>query len=234
MWSGPRNVSTAMMYAWRQRSDTAVWDEPMYGHYLVETGIDHPDRDLVLASVPSDAGDIFYRMTEAPCPAPVYFFKNMAHHLVGFDWSVGDHLNNFLLTRNPREQLRSLARGLGRVPTMQDAAYDVQVRLVDHMVEARQAPIVVDSRELLLDPRSVLTQLCARLGIPFEEAMLEWPAGPKPEDGVWGHHWYERVHRSTGFDPYRAGSEQIPAELVEIYEQCAPLYERLIEFAIRA
>jgi hypothetical protein len=234
MWSGPRNVSTAMMYAWRQRSDTAVWDEPLYGHYLVATGIDHPDRDLVLDSVLTDQHAIAHEMVDAPCSTPVRFYKNMAHHLAGFERSLVDRLDSFLLTRDPRDQLPSLAASLGRVPTMRDAGFNVQVELVDAMLARGTKPTVVDSRELLTDPRSVLTQLCDALGLPFEEAMLSWPVGPKPEDGVWGRHWYQSVHASTGFSPHRPKSDPLPADLAEIYAACAPLYERLGEFAIRA
>ena len=234
MWSGPRNASTAMMYAWRQRSDTTVWDEPMYGHYLVETGINHPDRHLILDSVLTDHDETFYAMADAPCPSPVRFYKSMAHHLVGFDWSIVDRLENFLLTRDPREQLPSLAGGLGRIPTMRDTGFSVQVDLVERMLAAGQTPIVVDSRELLTDPRSVLSQLCERLDLRFEEAMLSWAPGPKPEDGVWGRHWYKSVHASNGFAPYRPKADPLSPDLEEIYATCAPLYRRLTKFAIRA
>lgn len=234
MWSGPRNVSTAMMYAWRQRPDTVVWDEPMYGHYLVETGIDHPDRNLILESVLTDRDEIFHEMADAPCPAPVRFYKNMAHHLVGFDRSIVDRLDNFLLTRDPRDQLPSLARGLGRVPTMRDAAFDIQIQLVEMMIDAGRVPIVVDAGELLAAPRSVLRQLCERLDLPFDDAMLSWPSGPKPEDGVWARRWYRRVHASTEFGRYRPGAEPLPEDLEDIHAECAPLYRHLLQFAIRA
>lgn len=232
MWSGPRNVSTAMMYSWRQRSDTAVWDEPMYGHYLAHTGVDHPGRDRILASVPTDAAEIVRRMAEDPCPAPVWFFKNMAHHLAGFDWSIVDRVEGFLLTRDPRDQLPSLAAGLGRVPTMRDAAYEVQARIVDRLLAAGRRPIVVDSRDLLDDPAGVLAALCDSLELTFEPAMLEWPAGPKPEDGVWASHWYARVHQTTGFAAYRPSAEGLVPELRPLYERCAPLYQQLREHTI--
>jgi hypothetical protein len=232
MWSGPRNVSTAMMYSWRQRSDTAVWDEPMYGHYLAHTGLDHPERDLILASVPTHAAEIMRRMADDPCPAPVWFFKNMAHHLAGFDWSIVDRVEGFLLTRDPRDQLPSLAAGLGRVPDMQDAAYEIQVRIVDRLLAAGKRPIVVDSKELLDDPSGILEALCRAVELPFEEAMLSWPAGPKPEDGVWASHWYTAVHATTGFGPYRAKRQSLPAELRAMHERCVPLYARLREFAV--
>ena len=232
MWSGPRNVSTAMMYAWRQRSDTAVWDEPMYGHYLVETGIDHPGREMILRSVPVDRDEIHDTMAAGPCPAPVWFFKNMAHHLVGFDESIIDACDNFLLTRNPRDMLPSLSAGLGRVPTMGDAAYEAQVGIVDRLVATGRRPIVVDSRDLLEDPERVLSGLCRHLGLTFESAMLSWPRGPKPEDGVWAAHWYASVHASEGFGPYRPKKGPLPADLEPIYEESMPLYGRLLEHAI--
>lgn len=234
MWSGPRNVSTAMMYSWRQRSDTTVWDEPMYGHYLVVTGIDHPDRERILSAVPTAADEIIAEMLHGDCPRPVRFFKNMAHHLVGFDLSIVDQLDNFLLTRDPRDMLPSLAKGLGRAPVMSDTGFDIQVEIVERQLAAGTTPIVVDSRTLLDHPRPVLNALCTRLGLPFEEAMLTWPAGPKPEDGVWGEHWYGRLHETTGFEPYQPKHEPFPANLEPLYEACRPLYDRLTEFAINA
>ncbi len=223
-----------MMYAWRQRSDTAVWDEPMYGHYLAETGLDHPDRRLILDSAPTDAAEIYLTMADAPCPAPVWFFKSMAHHLVGFDASIIDRCDNFLLTRDPRDMLPSLTAGLGRVPAMRDAAYEAQVGIVERLLASGRRPIVVDSRDLLEDPAGVLSALCAALDLEFEESMLSWPPGPKPEDGVWADHWYESVHASTGFGPYSAKSGPLPSELKPIYEESAPLYDRLREYAVTA
>jgi hypothetical protein len=232
MWSGPRNVSTAMMYAWRQRPDTSVWDEPMYGHYLKHTGIDHALRKEILAAVPTDRDEVIDLMLHRPCPTGVWFYKNMAHHLVGFDMRVVDDLECFLLTRDPRDMLPSLALGLGRVPTMADTGFDVQVAIVERLLAKGREPPVVDSRALLTDPRSVLHRLCRRLQLPFEEAMMSWPPGPKPEDGIWAPHWYGALHRTTGFGPYRPKIDPFPEELEPVYAECAPLYERLLSFRV--
>ena len=232
MWSGPRNVSTAMMYSWRQRTDTTVIDEPMYGHYLVVTGLDHPDRDRILATVPTDADDIITKMLEPDCPTPVRFYKNMAHHLVGFDPAAFDELASFLLVRDPRDMLPSLAKSLGRPPVMADTGFDFQVEIVARQLANGVAPIVVDSRVLLDEPAAVLAELCARLDLPFDAAMLSWPAGPKPEDGVWAGHWYTRLHLTTGFEPYQPKSEPLPRQLESLYADCRPLYEHLTEFSI--
>jgi len=234
MWSGPRNASTAMMYAWRQRSDTTVWDEPMYGHYLVHSGVEHAVRDEIVAAVPTGRDEIVDMMLYRPCPTPVWFYKNMAHHLAGFDMVTVYELEGFLLTRDPREMLPSLALGLGRTPVMSDTGFDIQVEIVERWLAAGRDPVVVDSRMLLTDPRRVLSQLCERLGLSFENGMLEWPPGPKPEDGVWAPHWYGSVHASTGFAPYRPRTDPFPDDLESIYAGCVPLYERLLEHAIRA
>jgi len=232
MWSGPRNVSTAMMYAWRQRSDTSVWDEPMYGHYLAHTGVEHPVMDEILAAVPTGRDEIVDLMLHRPCPTPVWFYKSMAHQLVGFDMATVDELEGFLLIRDPREMLPSHAIGLGRVPVMSDTGLDLQVEIVERWLAAGRDPVVVDSRMLLTDPRSVLNELCDRHGLRFEEQMLGWPPGPKPEDGVWAPHWYGSVHASTGFAPYRPRTGPFPLELEPIHAECAPLYEQLSEYAI--
>ncbi len=232
MWAGPRNVSTAMMYAWRERSDTTVWDEPMYGHYLVFTGVQHAVRDDILAVVPIDRDEIVDLMLNRPCPTPVWFYKNMAHHLVGFDLAAFDTLDSFILTRDPREMLPSLARGLGRVPMMSDTGYDAQVAIAERLAALGRRPPVVVSRDLLMDPAAVLGRLCAALELRYVDNMLSWPPGPKPEDGVWAPHWYGRLHETTGFVPYEPRTDPFPYELESIYAQCAPLYERLVEYSV--
>jgi hypothetical protein len=234
MWSGPRNVSTAMMYAWRQRSDTTVWDEPMYGHYLVVSGADHPGRDRVLQTALTDRDAIVHEMLRGSSPTSIRFYKNMAHHLIGFDWRIIDRMDNFLLVRDPRDVLPSLAAGLGHAPAMSDTGFEIQVRIVKHILATGQIPIVVDSRELLTAPEVVLRKLCALLDVPYETAMLSWPAGPKPEDGVWAPDWYQRVHRTTAFEAPRAGHAPLPPGLEPLLEACRSCYQRLREHAITA
>lgn len=221
-----------MMYAWAQRPDTTVWDEPMYGNYLEVTGIDHPLADDILQAVPRDAAQIIDLMLHRDWPTPIAFYKNMAHHLIGIDIDIVDQVDNFLLTRDPADMLPSLAKGLGRTPTMQDAGYDVQVAILDRITASGRTPIVVDSRSVLEDPERALIALCASLDLDFDPAMMTWPSGPKTYDGVWGQHWYTRLHASTGFEPYVPRHGALPEQLTDLHEACAPLYERLMPFAI--
>jgi hypothetical protein len=233
VWSGPRNVSTALMYSFRQRSDTLVVDEPLYGHYLATTGADHPGDDEVLEHMDRDGGRVVRETILGPCERPVHFFKNMAHHLVALDRSFLGKITNVLLIRDPREMLPSLARQL-KAPTLRDTGLREQAEILELILRGGNDPLVLDARELLLDPLRVLGEACARLGIPFEESMLSWPAGPKPEDGVWAKHWYAGVHSSTGFEPYRPKTEPFPDSLRPLLKECLTLYEKLGEHAIRA
>lgn len=221
-----------MMYAWAQRLDTTVWDEPMYGNYLEVTGIDHPLASHILEAVPKDAAEIIDRMLHTEWPTPIAFYKNMAHHLVGIDIEIVNHMDNFLLTRDPADMLPSLAKGLGRTPSMQDAGYDLQIAIVDRIVDSGRTPIVVDSRSVLEDPERTLIALCESLDVAFDPAMMTWPSGPKPYDGVWGQHWYTRLHSSSGFEPYVPRHKPLPEPLEELHEACTPLYQRLMKFAI--
>jgi hypothetical protein len=232
MWAAPRNVSTAMMYAWAQRDDTTVWDEPMYGNFLAVTMIDHPMGKEILEAVPYDAYEIADLMLHGDWETPLVFYKNMAHHLVGFDIAMVDEMENFILTRDPIDMLPSLYRGLERVPTGSDAGYSAQVAILDRIIASGRDPIVVDTRSVLDDSQDTLTALCARLDVPFDASMLGWPAGPKDYDGVWGPHWYKRLHTSTGFEPYTAATSPLADDLKAVYEECAPLYKRLTEYAI--
>jgi hypothetical protein len=231
VWSGPRNVSTALMYSFRQRTDTVVVDEPLYGHYLKSTGADHPGATEVMEAMDQSGERVVREVILGPCERPVHFFKNMAHHLPGLDPAFLDSVTNVLLIRDPTEMLPSLTRQLPS-PTLRDTGLREQAGILDSILARGEEPMVLDARELLLDPPGVLRRTCSRLGIPFEEAMLSWPAGPKPEDGVWARHWYHNVHASTGFAPYRPYSESFPQHLKPLLEECLPLYERMRDYAI--
>jgi hypothetical protein len=168
-----------------------------------------------------------------PCEKPVHFIKNMAHHLVGLDRGFLSRVRNALLIRDPKEMLPSLVRQL-ETPTLRDTGLAQQLDILEVMLDRDEPPVVLDARELLLNPEAVLRQVCARLGIPFEPSMLSWPSGPKPEDGVWARHWYTNVHASTGFDPYRPKTGPFPENLAPLLEECQPIYEKLRRHAILA
>lgn len=232
MWSGPRNISTALMYSFRQRGDTDVFDEPLYAHYLAATGLDHPGRTEVLEAMDTNGNRVVTEVLLGPCDRPVRFYKNMAHHLTGLDLSCLDGMTNILLTRHPGEMLVSLTKTLPGAD-VEATGLPQQLLLLDRELAAGREPIVLDAGEVLLNPRVVLTALCERLAIPFLDAMLSWPSGPKPEDGVWARHWYANVHRSTGFARHQPRQEPPPDELRSRLAACMPLYERLAAYAIR-
>ncbi len=231
LWSGPRNISTALMYSFAQRSDTAVIDEPLYAHYLHVTGAVHPGREAVLASMAVDSAAVIQDVILGPCAKPVLFMKQMAHHLVDMDRDFLRETLNVLLIRDPRDMLPSLMKVIG-VPALKDTGLKVQADLLSELKAIGQSPPILDARELLRSPAEVLSQLCIRLNLRFEEAMLSWPRGGHPSDGVWAQHWYENVHRSTGFEPYRPKQEPFPAVLKEILSTCLPYYNVLRAGAI--
>lgn len=233
LWSGPRNVSTALMYSFAQRSDTRVFDEPLYGHYLRVSGAAHPMAAEIMAAMDCDGPRVFRELILGPCDRPIFFVKNMAHHLVNIEPSLLEKTINVFLIRDPREMLPSLARVLPN-PVMADTGMSVQLELFRQLCENGEAPAVLDARELLLDPKAVLKILCERLRIKFDEKMLTWKAGKRAEDGVWGDIWYENLHQSTGFVSYRKKSEPVPDSLKELLAKCVPIYQALLENAIRA
>ena len=233
--SGPRNISTALMYSFRQRSDTTVYDEPLYGHYLAYTGIDHPGGDEVMAIEPTDGEAAIRDIILGDYDTPVAFFKSMGHHTlgVGLDLSFLDRVTSVFLTREPRAMLTSLVENLPEA-TVEMTGLPYQAELVRRIVAGGGSPIVVDSKQILLDPSSVLSELCRRIGVPWDPAMLTWPAGPKPEDGVWAKYWYATVHRSTGFAPYREKVAELPLRYSALLEECERHYRELAPFSIVA
>ncbi len=229
MWSGPRNISTALMRSWGNRPDTAVCDEPLYAHYLKETGLDHPGALEVIAHHEPDwRKAVAALIGPVPGGKPIFYQKHMAHHLlpqVGRDWLAA--LEHAFLIRDPREMLTSLLKVLPN-PTLSDTGLPQQ-REIFAWVRARtgRVPPVVDARDILESPREMLGALCERLGVAFDESMLRWPPGPRPTDGIWAKHWYAAVERSTGFEPYRPKDEPVPPRLGALLDRCLEIYDEL-------
>lgn len=234
LWSGPRNVSTALMYSFAQHDAIAVVDEPLYGHYLGVTGAEHPGREEIINAMDCDGDRVMQELLERQSrnPSPRLFIKHMAHHLVELDLGFLTETCNVFLVRDPREMLPSLTVQLPHA-NLTDTGLKRQWDLFEQLSEDGHKPAILDSRELLLDPRGVLQQLCRHIGLPFSEAMLEWKPGARPEDGIWAPHWYHAVHQSTGYAPYTPKSG-FPEPLLPLLEDCAPWYEKLYTHAIRA
>jgi hypothetical protein len=235
MWSGPRNISTAMMRAWGNRTDTLVYDEPLYAHYLLVTGhTDHPGYDETIRRHETDWRKVVARLT-APLPAgkTVFYQKHMAHHVLEdlpLDWI--DRLTNCFLIRDPREMLLSLTEFLPN-PTTQETGLPQQVELFERAHRNTGVrPPVVDAKDVLIDPEGILRALCQRIDVPFSERMLHWPPGPRETDGAWAPYWYAKVYETTSFGPYRGKSGEVPDQLLPVLRECQPLYEQLYHHRI--
>lgn len=223
MWSGPRNISTAMMRSWENRPDTVVVDEPFYAAYLARTELDHPGRDEVIASRPTHPDEVVRQLT-TDHSAPVHYAKHMTHHIaddMDLDWVTQCH--NVLLIRDPAEVVASYVRSRESCEP-DDIGLLQQVPLLD--VLPAGSP-VIDAGDFLRDPDSHLRWLCDWLGIEFTERMLHWPVGLRDSDGVWAPHWYDAVARSTGFEPWRAREVDLSAHDAAVAETCRPAYDEL-------
>lgn len=235
MWSGPRNLSTALMRSFGNRADTLVVDEPFYAYYLLETGLDHPGRDEVIAHHESDWRRVCARL-HAPLPAGirVHYQKHMTHHLLaGIDRRCLDGLTHAFLLRNPADMLRSLGNKLGRV-RIEDTGLPHQLEIFDRVRrEIGRPPPVIDADDLLDDPEGILRTLCAALGIAFDPAMLRWPAGPRDTDGVWSKHWYESVERSTEFTRWERNMQPLPPPLAALEDEARALHETMHQHRLR-
>jgi len=233
LWSGPRNISTALMYSFAQRPDTTVVDEPLYAHYLTSTEANsyHPGAEEVIAHQENDGDKVVEHVIFGAYDTPVVFFKSMTHHLVNLDWSFLQNTVNIILTRDPKDMLPSYAQKV-RQPTMRDVGYAHHLELLDYLTDLGQKPMVIDSREILQDPEKRLIELCRHLGITFDKKMLSWEAGPRPEDGIWAKHWYHNVHKSTGFQPYEPKTDPFPEHLRKLLKECTEVYEELINQSV--
>jgi len=234
MWSGPRNISTAMMRAWENRPDTVVVDEPLYAAYLVRTGLDHPGRDDVLAAQPTKLDEAVAALSDPlPTGVSVHYAKHMAHHVdFSDDASWTDAFRNVLLIRDPREVVASYVRSREACEP-EDIGLLQEQRLLDRWEVSGVDVPVVDSADFLQDPEGHLRWLCDWLGIDFTDRMLSWPPGPRDSDGVWAPHWYDAVLASTGFEPYRAREVELSPHDAAVAEACRPAYEAMRDRRLR-
>jgi hypothetical protein len=233
MWSGPRNLSTAMMYAFGARRDFAVVDEPFYAAYLSQTGLNHPMRDAILASQPTDPAQVIDTLL-GPIPGgkPHVYHKHMTQHMIpGIprDW-IGSVTNVFLI-RHPARVAASFSAKYDN-PTLADIGFVQQLELYESLTTAGVAPVVIDSADIRRDPETMLKRLCKAIGLDWDPAMLSWPAGGHPDDGVWAPHWYGAVHASTGFAPPEDDLPALDGDRAALAEAAMPVYQRLRAVAI--
>ena len=236
MWSGPRNISTAMMRSWGNRPDTAVIDEPFYAYYLERSQKDHPLAAEVIASGETNWRKVAERLTKEPVPLDkrIFFQKQMTHHLlpeIDREWVIG--LTNCFLIRDPREVILSYIKK-NPEPVLEDLGYVQQCEIFDFARDrSNSIPAVIDADDVLREPERVLRLLCDAIGVPFDKAMLSWPPGLRETDGIWAKHWYDAVAKSTSFESYKPREGKVPDSLREVYQQCQQCYEQLYQHRLR-
>ncbi|MEL6684347.1 MAG: HAD family hydrolase [Pseudomonadota bacterium] len=223
MWSGPRNLSTAMMFAFGNRADFAVWDEPFYAPYLKATGADHPMRDQIIATHETDPMVVAQRCIDTiRAQKPHFYMKHMPHHMIdGFPLDWAKDCINIHLIRHPARVIASYGAKRDQM-TLEDIGFAQQAPLFDKI-----GGLVIDSADIRANPEDMLRKLCDAIHLPFDPAMLSWPAGPRAEDGVWAAHWYGAVHQSTGFAGAEGPLPVLGKDSQDMLALALPFYERL-------
>lgn len=220
------------MYSFAQRKDTKVIDEPLYAHYLHKTNADHPGKNEVISSMEYDGERVVREIILCEYYKEIIFIKQMTHHLIELDESFLEQVTNVFLIRNPKQLISSLAQVIP-VVTMRDTGIARQFELFSNLREKGLTPVVIDSGEILKNPEKALTMLCESLGIQFDKKMLYWKAGARNEDGIWSKYWYKNVHKSTGFEKQETSSRELPENLIKLYDECLPYYEKLFLHSIK-
>ncbi len=228
MWSGPRNLSTAMMYSFGARADFAVWDEPFYAPYLAATGADHPMAAQIIAAHEADPARVAARcLGPIPGGKPHFYMKHMPHHMIaGFPLDWAKHCVNVHLIRHPARVIASYGAKRDAV-SADDIGFRQQAEVYD-----RLGGVVIDSADIRNDPEGMLKRLCEAVGLAWDRAMLQWPAGGRAEDGVWAQHWYGVIHQSTGFAGPEGALPDLQGRDAELLQLCLPHYERLAAYRI--
>jgi hypothetical protein len=235
MWSGPRNISTAMMRSWGNRSDTIVVDEPFYAFYLKQTGKPHPGAAEIMAMGETNWQKVVDQLLAPPSRSgiSILYQKQMTHHLLPqIDRAWLTLVTNCFLIRDPADVICSYLKQNGE-PSLEDLGFVQQAEIFEvvRQIEGKTPP-VLDAKDVLRDPEKILRLLCQTIGRPFDQAMLSWPPGLRETDGSWAAHWYGAVARSTGFEPYRERNEVVPDRLQDVHARCQEYYERLYRYRL--
>lgn len=229
MWSGPRNISTALMRSWEARGDTAVCDEPLYAHYLKRTGIPHPGAEQIINTYDTDWRKVVLGLiTDMPDDKPIYYQKHMAkHYLPGMTLDWIDQLTNCFLIREPRAVIISFAKVMQEFD-ISETGLPQQVELFEHVKRTTgSVPVVIDTKDVLLFPGKMIRRLCEAVDVEYSPRMLRWEPSRRETDGIWAKHWYANVETSTGFAPYRKSTEPVPPHLTGMVRECEELYAML-------
>lgn len=234
MWSGPRNLSTAMMYSFGARADVAVVDEPFYAAYLAKTGLDHPMRDQIIASQSGNPDRVVEQLLgPVPDGKPHFYQKHMSQHMIpGIPRDWLRQVTNIFLIRHPARVAASFSAKYDN-PTLTDIGFQQQADLYDEIRAAGADPVVIDSADIRRNPEKMLKKLCAAIDLPWDNAMLSWPKGGHPQDGVWATHWYGSVHQSTGFAAAEGDLPDLDGPRKELAQLAEPYYEKLRVFSLR-
>ena len=235
MWSGPRNISTAMMRSWESRTDTFVIDEPYYAYYLSQTDLDHPGREDVIRDGELDSEKISYGLVnDTEEDRSIYYQKHITHHLLdSIDREWMKSVINCFLIRDPKDMIISYSKVHPDL-NMHLLGLEEQKEIFEYVSNMTgEVPPIIDSKDVLMNPRDILSKFCDRIGVIFSEEMLSWPRGPRETDGNWGKYWYKNVMNSTGFNEYKPKTEDVPAKYQGLYEECLSLYKNLYDFRIK-
>ena len=234
MWSGPRNLSTAMMYAFGARNDCAVWDEPYYAAYLATTGLEHPMKEEILEQWEQRPELVAKRcLGTIPDGKSVFYQKQMTHHMIpDFDWSWMKEVSNVFLIRDPARVIASYLIKREN-PSLEDIGFKQQAEIFEFVTgQTGEVPVVIDSVDVLADPEGMLKKLCVRIGLDFQASMLSWPKGGHKDDGPWAPHWYQSAWDSTGFGKAAENDPQFSDESKDLLEMARPFYEKMAVYKL--
>ena len=232
LWSCPRNVSTALMYSFAQRLDTSIFDEPLYAHYLKNTGLNHPAREQVLDAQEND-GEKVVKQIILKKRDKISFHKLMTHFLINIDLDFFlSQVNNIIFIRDPKEIIVSYSKVIPN-PSMKDIGIEQQYELYQHLIKVGKSPIILDSKYLLKNPKEILQELCLLLAIDFDEKMLQWEKEQEKKMEYGRNIGMPKFHNSTGFFPYEEKQIDLKNPDIELYEECLPYYEFLTAKSIK-
>lgn len=234
-WSGPRNISTALMRSWSSRMDTFVSDEPFYAYYLKKTGANHPMKNAIIEKYETNYSKVIENISgSTPKNKKIWYQKQMAHHILEEkDFSWIQSFNNCFLIRNPGDVINSYIKK-NALKNVEELGYLKQLQLINYLKKNNLDFYVIDSDDLLNNPSEILKKWCNRLNIMFDEKMLSWQKGPHKEDGIWGIHWYDNIYNSTCFMKKKSTIKVEPLEnYKEIYEEALLYYQELYDMRIK-